>query len=152
MSKWPCQPRRNEEKVVRPQDGKYFTLGCASTLQWVSGLQRMSAPTLYKSSVDDPFGDHQVGCGGNSDQIHQHDALWDVLFPVEAVNQFTLGLNRTHDYSSRHNVKLNISPGRNNWSYNLTPQDKISEPPSDIISIPPQGCILINWNSPFNST
>ena len=28
----------------------------------------------------DPFGDHQVGCGGNGDRIHRHDALRDALF------------------------------------------------------------------------
>ena len=28
----------------------------------------------------DPFGDHQVGCGGNGDCIHRHDSLRDALF------------------------------------------------------------------------
>ena len=27
-----------------------------------------------------PFGDHQVGCGGNGDRIHRHDAIRDTLF------------------------------------------------------------------------
>ena len=30
--------------------------------------------------VADPFGDHQVGCGGNGDRIHRHDSLKDSLF------------------------------------------------------------------------
>ena len=28
----------------------------------------------------DPFGDHQVGCGGNGDRIHRHNSIRDVLF------------------------------------------------------------------------
>ena len=28
----------------------------------------------------DPYGDHQVGCGGNGDRIHRHDSLRDALF------------------------------------------------------------------------
>ena len=28
----------------------------------------------------DPFGDHQVGCGGNGDRIHRHDSIRDALF------------------------------------------------------------------------
>ena len=28
----------------------------------------------------DPFGDHQVGCGGNGDRIYPHDFLRDALF------------------------------------------------------------------------
>ena len=28
----------------------------------------------------DPFGDHQVGCGGDGDRIHRHDSLRDALF------------------------------------------------------------------------
>ena len=27
------------------------------------------------NSLVDPFGDHQVGCGGNGDRIHRHDSL-----------------------------------------------------------------------------
>ncbi len=30
--------------------------------------------------VADPFGDHQVGCGGNSDRISRHNAIRDVVF------------------------------------------------------------------------
>ena len=33
-----------------------------------------------KSAAADPFGDHQVGCGGNGDRIHRHDAIRDALF------------------------------------------------------------------------
>ena len=28
-----------------------------------------------KSAAADPLGDHQVGCGGNGDRIHRHDAI-----------------------------------------------------------------------------
>ena len=28
----------------------------------------------------DPFGDHQVGCGGNGDRIYRPDSLRDALF------------------------------------------------------------------------
>ena len=31
-------------------------------------------------STADPFGDHQVGCGGNGDRISRHNAVRDVLF------------------------------------------------------------------------
>ena len=30
--------------------------------------------------TSDAYGDHQVGCGGNGDRIHRHDAVKDVLF------------------------------------------------------------------------
>ena len=31
-------------------------------------------------AVADPFGDHQVGCGGNGDRIHRHDSIRDAVF------------------------------------------------------------------------
>ena len=37
-------------------------------------------PACGKPSAADPMGDHQVGCGGNGDRIHRHDALRDALF------------------------------------------------------------------------
>ena len=33
-----------------------------------------------KEGIEDSFGDHYVGCGGNEDRIHRHDSLRDVLF------------------------------------------------------------------------
>ena len=39
-----------------------------------------SCPACGKSSIADPLGDHQVGCGRNGDRIHRHDALRDALF------------------------------------------------------------------------
>ena len=30
--------------------------------------------------VADPYGDHQVGCGGNGDHIFRHIALRDAVF------------------------------------------------------------------------
>ena len=37
-----------------------------------------SSPECH--STTDPFGDHQVGCGGNVDQINRHNAVRDVLY------------------------------------------------------------------------
>ena len=39
-----------------------------------------SCSVCGKSAAADPFGDHQVGCGGNGDRIHRHDAIRDALF------------------------------------------------------------------------
>ena len=37
-------------------------------------------PCPQSHCAADKFGDHQVGCGGNSDRISRHNALRDVLF------------------------------------------------------------------------
>ena len=37
-------------------------------------------PLCAGEIVADPFGDHQVGCGGNGDRIHRHDSLRGSLF------------------------------------------------------------------------
>ena len=37
-------------------------------------------PACSKEGIMDPFGDHQVGCGGYGDRIYRHNALRDVLF------------------------------------------------------------------------
>ena len=37
-------------------------------------------PCPICSSAGDPHGDHQVGCGGNGDQIHRHDSIRDAVF------------------------------------------------------------------------
>ena len=34
---------------------------------------------FYKSSCD-PYGDHQIECGGNKDRIYRHDSIRDALF------------------------------------------------------------------------
>ena len=39
-----------------------------------------SCSACGKSAAADPLGDHQVGCGGNGDRIHRHDAIWDALY------------------------------------------------------------------------
>ena len=39
-----------------------------------------TCPVCGKSAAADPYGDHQVGCGGNSDRILRHNALRDALF------------------------------------------------------------------------
>ena len=51
-------------------------------LQYWLGL-RMSeegatCPICQRSA--DPYGDHQVGCGGNGDRIYQHDSVRDAIF------------------------------------------------------------------------
>ena len=33
-----------------------------------------------RTLISDPYGDHQVGCGGNGDRIHRHDSIRDALF------------------------------------------------------------------------
>ena len=47
-------------------------------LEVFSGNSR--CPACSKEGIMDPFGDHQVGCGGNGDRIYRHNALRDVLF------------------------------------------------------------------------
>ena len=39
-----------------------------------------TCPVCGKSTAADPYGDHQVGCGGNNDHIFRHNALRDALF------------------------------------------------------------------------
>ena len=39
---------------------------------------RPNAPVCHLPA--DHFGDHQVDCRGNSDRIHCHNIVWDVLF------------------------------------------------------------------------
>ena len=52
-------------------------------LDYWLGVRMTEGPRTYpacgKTAVD-PIGDHQVGCGGNSDHIHRHDALHNALF------------------------------------------------------------------------
>ena len=51
-------------------------------LQYWLGL-RMSeegARCRICHAVAEPFGDHQVGCGGNGDRIHRHDSIRDAVF------------------------------------------------------------------------
>ena len=47
-------------------------------LRLVSG--RMTCAICNKFDAADSLGDHEVGCGGNGDRIHRHDALRDALF------------------------------------------------------------------------
>ena len=42
--------------------------------------REFGCPICIRGLIADPFGDHQVGCGGNGDRIHRHDALRDTLF------------------------------------------------------------------------
>ena len=50
--------------------------------------------------TSDAYGDHQVGCGGNGDRIHRHDAVKDVLFTAprrEAPSLISGSLSRPAD-------------------------------------------------------
>ena len=47
-------------------------------LKLLSG--RMNCAICNKPNAADSLGDHQIGCGGNGDRIHRHDALRDALF------------------------------------------------------------------------
>ncbi len=51
-------------------------------LQYWLGLRMMEEGTRCSvcQAVADPFGDHQIGCGGNGDRIHRHDSLRDALY------------------------------------------------------------------------
>ena len=43
-------------------------------------LHSNSYPCPECGGSADPFGDHQIGCGGNGDRISHHNAIRDVLF------------------------------------------------------------------------
>ena len=51
-------------------------------LQYWLGLRMVEEGTRCPvcQAVADPFGDHQVGCGGNGDHIHWHNSLRDTLY------------------------------------------------------------------------
>ena len=51
-------------------------------LQYWLGLRMLEegARCPICQGASDAFGDHQVGCGGNGDRIHRHDAIRHVLF------------------------------------------------------------------------
>ena len=42
--------------------------------------ERMTCAICNKFDAADSLWDHQIGCGGNGDLIHRHDALCDALF------------------------------------------------------------------------
>ncbi len=51
-------------------------------LQYWLGLRMVEegAPCPVCQRVADPYGDHQIGCGGNGDRIHRHDSIRDAVF------------------------------------------------------------------------
>ena len=51
-----------------------------------------SRPVCHKPA--DPYGNHQVGCGGNADRIARHNAIWEILAQAIALTptQEALGL------------------------------------------------------------
>ena len=51
-------------------------------LQYWLGLPMVEEGTRCPvcQAAADPYGDYQVGCGGNGDRIHRHDSLRDALF------------------------------------------------------------------------
>ena len=54
-------------------------------MQYWLGLQMFSEG--HKCQVclsdSDPFGDHQVGCGGNGDRILRHNSIRDAVLPSQ---------------------------------------------------------------------
>ena len=44
------------------------------------GMIEEDSPCSVCQAMTDPYGDHQVGCGGNGDKIHRHNSLKNVLF------------------------------------------------------------------------
>ena len=51
-------------------------------LQYWLGLKMFDdrGPCPVCHSAADPYGDHQIGCGGNPDRIHHHNSVRDVIF------------------------------------------------------------------------
>ena len=51
-------------------------------LQYWLGLNMFDdrGPCPVCHSAADPYGDHQIGCGGNPDRIHRHNSVRDVIF------------------------------------------------------------------------
>ena len=53
---------------------------CCHALLAGGPLHSNPYPCPECSATADPFGDHQVGCGGNGDRISRHNAVRDVIF------------------------------------------------------------------------
>ena len=51
-------------------------------LQYWLGLRMVEEGAVCPvcQRVTDPYGDHQIGCGGNGDRIHRHDSIRDAVF------------------------------------------------------------------------
>ena len=43
-------------------------------------VSKCSLLVTHVPSVNRPYGDHQIKCGGNKDRIHWHDSIRDALF------------------------------------------------------------------------
>ncbi len=43
-------------------------------------MSEEGAPCPICQGATDPYGDHQVGCGGNGDRIYRHDSIRDAIF------------------------------------------------------------------------
>ena len=52
----------------------------ASSIGWASRWSRRGPDAQFSKWWPIPWGDHQVGCGGNGDRIHRHDSVRDALF------------------------------------------------------------------------
>ena len=55
-----------------------FGAVCATGWEYPFTAPPYSCPECHNTA--DPFGDHQVGCGGNGDRITRHNAIRDVVF------------------------------------------------------------------------
>ena len=77
-------------------------------LRYWLGMPLHSSPYSCPACLGtaDPFGDHQVGCGGNGDRITRHNAIRDVVFnaaqsaalaPTKRSQIFSASLSRPAD-------------------------------------------------------
>ena len=49
---------------------------------WLGLHMTREGPCPACGNKADPYGDHQIGCGGNGDRIQPHDSIRDALFSV----------------------------------------------------------------------
>ena len=70
-------------------------------LQYWLGLQMFEEgfPCPICTSSMDPYGDHAVGCGGNSDRIFQHNVIRDALFSAAQYAALVPGKRYMYLYS-----------------------------------------------------
>ena len=71
-----------DELIACSQDDRSRALAHSTALQYWLGLRMVEegAPCPVCQRVADPYGDHQIGCGGNGDRIHRHDSIRDAVF------------------------------------------------------------------------
>lgn len=67
-----------------------------------------SCPTYKCHAIADPFGDHQIGCGGNGDRIARHNAIHDVLY--NAAQSLALGPSKEVPHLVSNSLSISTSP------------------------------------------